>query len=90
MKEANWRSRSHGLKWIEYKDVPPDEERRHLGEAIRIHTEATGSRPLGWYLGRCSEHTRDLVMEEGGFLYDSDSYADDLPYWVAGRRGRIL
>ena len=90
MKEANWEIASHGLKWIEYKDFSPDEERRHLNEAIRIHTEATGSRPLGWYLGRSSEHTRDLVMEEGGFLYDSDSYADDLPYWVAGPKAPHL
>ena len=65
-------------------------ERRHLNEAIRIHAETTGERPLGWYLGRCSENTRRLVMEEGGFLYDSDSYADDLPYWVSGPRGPHL
>jgi putative urate catabolism protein len=84
MKEANWEIASHGLKWIEYKDFSESEEREHLHEAIRVHSEVTGSRPLGWYLGRCSAHTRRLVMEEGGFLYDSDSYADDLPYWVAG------
>ncbi len=57
------------------------EERAHLDKAIAIHSEATGSRPLGWYLGRISSNTRRLVVEEGGFLYDSDSYADDLPYW---------
>jgi peptidoglycan/xylan/chitin deacetylase (PgdA/CDA1 family) len=57
---------------------------------VRLHTEATGSRPLGWYLGRCTVNTRTLVMEEGGFLYDSDSYADDLPYWVAGPKGPHL
>jgi putative urate catabolism protein len=84
MKEADWEIASHGLKWIEYKDFAEADERKHLLEAIRIHTETTGSRPLGWYLGRCSLNTRALVMEEGGFLYDSDSYADELPYWVAG------
>ena len=90
MKEADWEIASHGLKWIEYKDFAEADERAHLNEAIRIHTEATGSRPLGWYLGRCSSNTQRLVMEEGGFLYDSDSYADDLPYWVAGPKGPHL
>jgi allantoinase len=90
MKEAGWEIASHGLKWIEYRDVPEAVEREHLVEAVRLHTEATGERPLGWYLGRCTVHTRALVMEEGGFLYDSDSYADDLPYWVDGVRGPHL
>jgi len=90
MSEADWEIASHGLRWIDYRDVPEDEERRHLAEAIRIHERATGSRPLGWYTGRCSVNTRGLVMEEGGFLYDADSYADDLPYWVAGPRGPHL
>ena len=90
MREAGWEVASHGLKWIEYKDFARAEEKAHMDEAIRIHTEATGERPLGWYTGRCSEHTLDLVMEEGGFLYCADSYADDLPYWVAGPRGPFL
>ncbi|MTI16716.1 allantoinase PuuE [Rhodobacteraceae bacterium RKSG542] len=90
MKEAGWEIASHGLKWIEYKDFPMSEERYHMEEAIRIHEEATGERPTGWYLGRCSENTRDLIMEEGGFLYDSDSYSDDLPYWVDGPKGPHL
>lgn len=81
MLEADWEIASHGLKWIEYKDYTPDEERAHLNEAIRIHTEVTGERPRGWYTGRCSVNTVDLVAEEGGFAYVSDSYADDLPYW---------
>ena len=84
MKEADWEIASHGLKWIEYRDFPPDEERRHIAEAVRLHTEATGSRPLGLYQGRTSVNTLNLTMEEGGFLYSSDSYADDLPYWVQG------
>ncbi len=90
MREADWEIASHGLRWIEYRDFSKDDERDHLNEAIRIHTETTGERPLGWYTGRCSGHTRDLIMEEGGFLYDSDSYADDLPYWVPGPAGPHL
>jgi OHCU decarboxylase len=90
MKEAGWEIASHGLKWIDYRDFSSDEERAHLHEAIRIHAEATGERPLGWYTGRTSEHTMRLVMEEGGFLYAADSYADELPYWVAGPGGPQL
>jgi len=87
MREANWEIASHGLKWIDYKDFTEAEERAHMAEAIRIHTEVTGSRPLGWYTGRTSIHTQKLVIEDGGFLYDSDSYADDLPYWVPTDKG---
>jgi putative urate catabolism protein len=90
MKEADWEVASHGLKWIDYKDFSSGEERAHLNEVIRIHTEVTGERPLGWYTGRTSEHTLRLVMEEGGFLYCADSYADELPYWVEGPSGRQL
>ncbi|MEM6666328.1 MAG: allantoinase PuuE [Pseudomonadota bacterium] len=86
MNEADWEIASHGLRWIDYKDFDKDAERQHMVEAIRIHTEVTGKRPLGWYTGRSSINTRDLVMEDGGFLYDSDSYADDLPYWLNGPR----
>ena len=90
MQRAGWEIASHGLKWIEYKDFAKAEERAHLDEAIRIHTEVTGERPRGWYTGRNSVNTLDLVMEEGGFLYSADSYADDLPYWVAGPQGPHL
>jgi putative urate catabolism protein len=90
MLEAGWEIASHGYKWVEYKDLPEEEERRHLQEAIRIHAEVTGSRPTGWYLGRCSMNTTRLVMEEGGFAYSSDSYADDLPYYVQGPKGPHL
>ncbi|SMF68832.1 putative urate catabolism protein [Tistlia consotensis] len=82
MTEAGWEIASHGLRWIDYQDMPEDEERAHLQEAIAIQTRLTGVRPLGWYTGRISPQTRKLVMEECGFLYDSDSYADDLPYWL--------
>ena len=90
MREARWEIASHGLKWIDYKDVPAAEERAHLAEAIRIHTQATGERPLGWYTGRNSVETLKAVLDEGGFLYSSDSYADDLPYWVNGPKGPHL
>jgi putative urate catabolism protein len=90
MKEANWDIASHGLKWIEHKDMPEDEERDAIAQAIRIHTEVTGQRPLGWYTGRTSGNTLGLVMEAGGFLYSSDSYADDLPYWIKGPAGPHL
>jgi putative urate catabolism protein len=90
MNEAGWEIATHGLKWIEYKDFTREQEAEHLRETLRIHTEVTGSRPLGFYLGRCSTHTLDLVMDEGGFLYSSDSYADDLPYWVQGPNGPHL
>lgn len=82
MREANWEIASHGLKWVDYKDTPIEQERADLAEAIRLHTEVTGTRPTGWYLGRCSENTLKLVMEEGGFDYYADTYADDLPYYV--------
>ena len=81
MQSAGWEIASHGLKWIEYKDFTPEDERAHLDEAVRIHTAVTGERPLGWYTGRCSVNTVDIVAQEGGFAYVSDSYADDLPYW---------
>ena len=84
MLEADWEIASHGLRWIEYRDFTREEEQQHLQDAIRIHTEVTGERPLGWYTGRSSIHSVDLAIEEGGFLYTSDSYADDLPYWVSG------
>ena len=82
MREADWEIACHGARWIDYQRVDEETERRHLREAIATHTRVTGSRPLGWYTGRVSPNTRRLVVEEGGFLYDSDSYADDLPYWV--------
>jgi putative urate catabolism protein len=90
MKEAGWEIASHGLKWIDYKDFTAAAEREHLKEAIRIHTEVTGTRPLGIYTGRSSVNTIKLAAEEGGFVYSSDAYADDLPYWIAGPGGPFL
>lgn len=71
----------HGLRWISYQQVDEATERAHIAEAVQIIRELTGSTPLGWYTGRDSPNTRRLVMEHGGFAYDADSYADDLPYW---------
>ncbi len=87
MLASGWEIASHGLKWIDYKDMDPAEERAQIAEAIRIHTSVTGSRPVGWYTGRVSPQTLDLVMQAGGFLYSADSYADELPYWVANPAG---
>jgi putative urate catabolism protein len=72
----------HGLRWKSYQLIGRDTERAHLAEAVRILRDLTGAAPLGWYTGRDSPHTRELIVEHGGFVYDSDSYADDLPYWV--------
>ncbi|MDG5482933.1 allantoinase PuuE [Mycolicibacterium gadium] len=75
----------HGLRWKSYQLIDEGTERAHMAEAVAILTDLVGARPLGWYTGRDSPHTRDLVVEHGGFVYDSDSYADDLPYWVRVR-----
>ena len=81
MQAAGWEIASHGLKWVEHKDMAEAEERAQIAEAIRLHTEVTGDRPRGWYTGRCSVNTVALASE-AGMDYISDSYADDLPYWV--------
>jgi putative urate catabolism protein len=91
MLKADWEIASHGYRWIDYQFLPEAQEREHLEKAIALHVDVTGSRPLGWYLGRCSPNTRRLVAEEGGFLYDADSYADDLPYWVTlSGKGQLI
>ena len=81
MWEARWEIASHGYRWIDYQHVDEKTERAHLQKAIEVHRDATGERPTGWYLGRCSPNTHRLVAEEGGFVYNADTYADDLPYW---------
>nr|WP_281501291.1 allantoinase PuuE [Aliiroseovarius sp. S1123] len=91
MKASNWEIASHGLKWVEHKDMSADEERAQIREAIRLHTEVTGTAPRGWYTGRCSMNTMDLAAEEGDFAYIADSYADDLPYWIhAGGKDQLV
>ena len=82
MKSVGWEIASHGLKWVDHRDMPEDEERAAIAEAIRLHAEVVGERPRGWYTGRCSANTVRLVAEEGGFDWISDTYDDDLPYWL--------
>ncbi|MBM3679227.1 MAG: allantoinase PuuE [Actinobacteria bacterium] len=82
MAEAGWEVASHGWRWIDYDGMPVEEEREHMRRAIETIERLTGSRPVGWYTGRGTEATRRLVVEEGGFLYDSDDYSDELPYWT--------
>lgn len=72
----------HGLRWISYQQMDADTERAHIAAAVHIMQEVVGTAPLGWYTGRDSPNTRRLIVEHGGFVYDSDSYADDLPYWT--------
>lgn len=81
MLKSAWEIASHGYRWINYQHVPEEIEREHMQRAIECQTKLTGQRPLGWYTGRTSPHTARLVVEDGGFIYDSDSYADDLPYY---------
>jgi len=88
---AGWEVMAHGHRWIDYAGMPEAEERADIARAVEIIRRLTGARPLGWYTGRPSVNTRRLVVEEGGFLYDSDSYADDLPYWdVAHGRPHLV
>jgi OHCU decarboxylase len=88
MNEAGWEFATHGLKWIDYKDFPATDEAKHIADAVRIHANIAGSRPLGMYQGRTSINTLRLTQEEGGFLYSADSYADELPYFVEGPNGQ--
>ena len=81
MLDSNWEIASHAWRWIDHQFMPEAEERAQIQKAIEVHTEVTGTRPLGWYTGRDSPNTRRLVVEAGGFEYDADSYADDLPYY---------
>ena len=81
MQAAGWEIASHGYRWIDYQDVDEATESKHLQKAIEIHRKVTGERPTGWYLGRCSPRSHRLIAKEGGFTYNSDCYADDLPYW---------
>ena len=81
IKKSNYEIACHGWRWIDYQNIKKSTEKKHMKKAIKTMKKIFGSRPLGWYTGRCSPNTRDLVFDDGGFLYDSDSYSDDLPYW---------
>ena len=86
IKNGDYEVAAHGYRWIDYQDIKKSVEKKHMQQAIKIIKDIFGSRPSGWYTGRCSPNTRDLVFEDGGFSYDSDSYSDDLPYWE--KRGK--
>lgn len=91
MTAAGWEIASHGLKWIEYKDFTPEQEAAHIAEAKDLHQAVTGAPARGWYTGRCSENSVRLIAEDGSFDYVSDSYADDLPYWLRfGERDQLV
>ena len=91
IKKGNYEIAAHGYRWIDYQDIKKSVEKKHMQQAIKIIKDIFGSRPLGWYTGRCSPNTRDLVFEDGGFLYDSDSYSDDLPYWEErGKKKQLI
>lgn len=92
MAEAGHEIASHGWRWIDYQKMSVAEERKHMKLAIDTIARVCGVRPVGWYTGRLSGNTRKLVVEEGGFLYDSDAYDDDLPYWlnVAGKGQLVI
>nr|WP_083825433.1 allantoinase PuuE [Roseobacter litoralis] len=91
MKAADWEIASHGLKWVEHKDMPQEEERAQIEAAIKLHHEVVGTPPRGWYTGRCSNNTVRLVAQTGQFDYVADSYADDLPYWIReGARDQLI
>jgi len=80
MMQSGWEIASHGYRWIDYQHFTPEQELEHIQQAIEIQKRLTGERPLGWYQGRTSPNTARLIAQEGGFVYDADSYADDLPY----------
>ncbi len=91
IKKSNYEVASHGWRWIDYQNFTKSKEREHMKLAIKSIKRIFGKRPLGWYTGRCSPNTLDLVMEEGGFSYCSDSYSDDIPYWVKkGNRKQLI
>ena len=90
IKEANYEVASHGWRWVDYQNIKKSVEKKHMELAIKTIKKIFGQRPLGWYTGRCSPNTRELVFNEGGFLYDSDSYSDDLPYWEYRKKKKQL
>ncbi len=91
MQSAGWEIASHGLKWVEHRDMPEAAERAAMAEAVRLHTEVTGQPPRGWYTGRCSTNTVRLAAESGQFDWISDAYDDDLPHWLeVGERDQLI
>ncbi|BAU74120.1 polysaccharide deacetylase family protein [Metapseudomonas furukawaii] len=80
----------HGWRWLDYRTIAEDEERRHIRQTVEVIERLCGRRPVGWYTGRVSANTRRLLREEGGFLYDSDAYNDDLPWWLPGEPPHLV
>lgn len=81
LRRSGWEVASHGYRWWDYQGVGEEEEREHIERSVGIHERMIGTRPVGMYQGKPNVNTRRYIIEEGGFLYDSDSYSDDLPYW---------
>ena len=91
IKNSNYEIASHGWRWIDYQNVSKSVEKKHMQKAIGSIKKIFGKRPVGWYTGRCSPNTLDLVIEDGGFLYSSDTYSDDLPYWeIKGEKKQLM
>ena len=91
IKKSNYEIASHGWRWIDYQNVSKSIEKKHMQKAIKSIKKIFGKRPVGWYTGRCSPNTLDLVIDEGGFLYCSDTYNDDLPYWeTKGKKKQLM
>ena len=91
MKKSNYEIASHGWRWIDYQKISKSIEKKHMKKAISSIRKIFGNRPVGWYTGRCSPNTLDLVIEDGGFLYCSDTYSDDLPYWeIKGKKKQLM
>ncbi|AZS50501.1 allantoinase PuuE [Entomomonas moraniae] len=82
IKEADYDVVSHGWRWLHYQQISPETEKQHVQLATQALIELFGKAPIGWYTGRDSPNTRALVVEQGGYLFDSDYYGDDLPFWT--------
>lgn len=90
LRDAGHEIAGHGYRWLDYRQTPEDTEREHIRRTCEIIEQICGTRPVGWYTGRVSQNTRRLLREEGGFLYDSDAYNDDLPYWLGGAPAHLV
>ena len=91
IKKSNYEVASHGWRWIDYQNISKSIEKKHMIKAIESIKKIFGKRPVGWYTGRCGPNTLGLVIDEGGFLYCSDTYSDDLPYWeIKGKKKQLM
>jgi putative urate catabolism protein len=90
LRDAGHEVAGHGYRWLDYRNIPEDTEREHIQRTVDVIEQLCGKRPVGWYTGRVSHNTRRLLREQGGLLYDSDAYNDDLPYWLAGSPAHLV